>query len=217
MDSSNSIQSFANRVDKELSRLDVVVLNAGAAPKDYTLGSEGRELILQVNVLGPAMLGLLLLPKMKASKSSEQDTPHLVIVGSESHRWVEEKDFPDPTPYGGNLLDAMSAKPVDPSKWDSLPHSARTKLFAQYVSNSLATLARKPNGEIETIVTSVCPGATKSSLMRDFGGFPMSIALRIFDLLFNKTTEQGARAYVAASVLGPEGHGAWYKTVKLAS
>ena len=210
-----SIESFAKRAEQELPRLDVAVLNAGAAPKDYSLTPEGFETILQVNVMGTALLGLLLLPKLKASKTSEQDIPHLVIVTSEAHRWVEEKDFPDTAPYGGNLLLAVNAEPKGSEKFAWTLQGARTKLFTQYVANELANLMRKSSGEVESIVTSVCPGATKSDLMRDLGGFPSNIFLKIFDLLFNKTTEEGARMYIAASALGTDGHGAWYKTTKL--
>lgn len=117
MDRFASIESFTKRVEQELPRLDVAVLNAGAMPKEYTLTAEGFETMLQINVVGTALLGLLLLPKLKASKSSERDTPHLVIVTSESHRWVEEKDIPDPSPYGGNLLLAVNAAPKGSEKF----------------------------------------------------------------------------------------------------
>lgn len=81
-----SIEGFAKRVEQELPRLDVAVLSAGAMPKDCTLTPEGFETMLRVNVIGTALLGLLLLPKLQASKTSEQDIPHLVSVTSEPHR-----------------------------------------------------------------------------------------------------------------------------------
>ena len=215
MDRFASIETFAKRVEKELPRLDIAVLNAGAMPKDYAVTHEGFETLVQVNVLGTALLGLLLLPKLTASKTSEQNIPHLVIVTSESHRWVEEKDIPDPTAHGGNILLAVNAAPKGTEKFDWALQGSRTKLFTQYIANELADLTRKSSGEVETIVTSVCPGATKSDLMRDMRAFPSSIFTKIFDILFNKTTEEGARVYIAASVLGAEGHGGWYKTTAL--
>lgn len=217
MNSYASVQRFVDRVNQELVRLDVAVLNAGIATKDYTLGGEGWESILQVNVLGTALLGLVLLPKLKASKTSEDNIPHLVVVTSEAHRWLEDKDFPDASTYEGNLLEAVGAKPAEGKAWDGQLQNARSKLFAQYVSNSLAALAKRSNGEIQVIVTSVCPGACKSDLTRDFmaAGIGWRFALGIFDLLFNKTTEQGARVYIAAASLGAEGHGTWYKTTAL--
>ena len=47
MDSFTSIKSFADRVDKAMERLDVVVLNAGASPKDFNVGDDGWETMLQ--------------------------------------------------------------------------------------------------------------------------------------------------------------------------
>ena len=64
-------------------------------------------------------------------------------------------------------------------------------------------------------MTSICPKATKSDRMRDFMGFPMNVALKIFGVAFNKTLEQGARVYVNAAALEIETHGNWYKTTAL--
>ena len=70
-----------------------------------------------------------------------------------------------------------------------------------YVSGSLAALAMNPNNEPDTVVTSVCPGACKSDLARDLIGksFVQTFALRVFDILFNKPTEQGGWSYVPAT------------------
>ncbi|KAK3045606.1 hypothetical protein LTR09_012826 [Extremus antarcticus] len=216
MNSFNSIQLFAQRAKKELPRLDVVVLNAGVSPKDYIVESEGWESILQVNVLGTALLGLLLLPKLKAS-SAENDLSHLVVVTSEAHRWLEDKDFPDTKPYDGNLLAAINARPENGKAWDGMLQNARSKLFAMYITQALADLAAKKGGVPDTIVTSVCPGACKSDLTRSFkdAGIGYTVGLKLFDLLFNKTTEQGARVYVNTASVGQEGHGAWWKTTAL--
>jgi len=212
-----SVQRFAARVEKRMPRLDVAILNAGISPNDYVVGIEGWESILQVNVMATALLGLLLLPKLRASTAITHDLSHLVIVTSEAHRWLELSDFPDLTKSGGNLLRAVSAKPSDGNKWNPLLQNARSKLFAMYISESLATLATGHGGEPQVIITSVCPGACKSDLTRDLFGksFFQTLSLRIFDLLFNKPTEQGAWSYIRATALPIEGHGKWYKTTAL--
>ena len=212
-----SVQRFAARVEKELPRLDVAILNAGIAPNDYVVGVEGWESIMQVNVMATALLGLLLLPRLRASTSATGDLSHLVIVTSEAHRWLESSDFPDPANFGGSILQAFNVRPRDGKKWDPLLQNARSKLFAMYISESLAALAFGRNSEPQVIVTSVCPGACKSDLTRDLVGrsFLQTFALRIFDLLFNKPTEQGGWSYVQAAALPVEGHGKWYKTTAL--
>ena len=178
---------------------------------------KGWESTLQGNVMGTALLGLLLLPKLKASRSSAEDIGHLVIVTSEAHRWLEASDFPDPAPYGGSLLKVVNAEPAKDQKFNGLLQNARSKLFAMYVSNGLAELATRPDGEVQAIVTATCPGACKSDLMWDFEGSGLSttLPLKIFDLLFNKTTEGGGRVCVHAASLGSEAHGGWYKTSAL--
>ena len=212
-----SVQRFAERVEKELPSLDVAVLNAGISPNDYVVGVEGWESIMQVNVMATALLGLLLLPKLRASSVATRHLSHLVIVTSEAHRWLEVNDFPDPANFGGSILQTVNARPRGGQQWDPLLQNARSKLFAMYVSESLATLSLGPDGEPQAIVTSVCPGACKSDLTRDLIGKSLlqTFAIRMFDLLFNKPTEQGGWSYVHAAELSTIGHGKWYKTVAL--
>ena len=217
MENYASIQRFASRVENEMPSLDVAVLNAGISPADYLVGTEGWESTIQVNTMGTALLGLLLLPKLKASKAAGKDLPHLVIVASEAHRWLEASDIPDPAEHGGSILRAVSDKPTNGRQWNPLLQNARSKLFDVYITRSLAALATQPNGEPQTIVTAICPGAVKSELARDLMGksFLQTLALKVFDLLFNKPTDQGGWTYVRASALGIEGHGKWYKTSAL--
>jgi NAD(P)-dependent dehydrogenase (short-subunit alcohol dehydrogenase family) len=217
MDHYSSISQFAARVNSELPRLDIAILNAGVIAKDYIVGPEGWESTLQVNVMSTALLALLLLPKLRASKTSANTISHLVIVTSEAHRWLEVTDIPDPGPYGGNILQAANARPTDVKTWDGLHQNAKSKLFAMYVTQSIAALVTRPNGEIDVIVSSTCPGACRSDLTRHLkeSGVATAIGLKIFDLLFNKTTEEGARVYVSAAALGYDGHGGWYKTTAL--
>ncbi|KFY71310.1 hypothetical protein V499_08474 [Pseudogymnoascus sp. VKM F-103] len=211
----SSIQQFANRAGAELQRLDVVILNAGVASKEFTIGHEGWQSTLQVNVLGTALLALLLLPKLKLSKAST-DTSRLVIVTSEAHRWVESTDIPDTVPYGGSILQALNARPADKTTWNGLDQMAKSKLLAMYVARSLAALATQPSGEIDVIVSTVCPGACKSELAREFAtGFVASAGVRVYGAIFSKSSEEGARVYVSAAALGPECHGGWYKITAL--
>ena len=78
MDNFQSVKSFAERVESELERLDVALLNAGVVSRTFKLSPEGWEETLQVNVLATALLALLLLPKLRASKTPSS-TPRLGI------------------------------------------------------------------------------------------------------------------------------------------
>jgi NAD(P)-dependent dehydrogenase (short-subunit alcohol dehydrogenase family) len=215
MKSYASIQTFAKRAEG-LERLDVVVLNAGVAPKNYTIGEEGWESALQVNVVGTALLSLLLLPKLKTAVSGEE-LAHLIIVTSEAHRWLEPSDLPDPTKYGGSILHAVNALPDHVEQWDGLLQNARSKLFAMYITQAIAALAEDENGNPEVIVTATCPGACRSELMRDMkGDWAGKIGMGIYEGLFCKSSEEGARTYVLAVAVGLEGHGGWFRVKEIA-
>ena len=202
-----SIQSFAERATKELPRLDVLLLNAGMATGKHVIGVEGWESTLQVNVLGTALLGLLLLPKLKSSKTSARDTPHLVIVTSDSQRWVRPSDIPDPTSYDSNMLQALNSSKA----YSGVVQYARSKLLAMYVVQGLGKLMTAPDGSPETIVTGCCPGACTSDLQREQTALPARIGFYIFGMVAQKTAEQGSRTLVSAATLGEEAQGAWWK------
>lgn len=193
-----SIRKFASRAN-ELPRLDAAILNAGISPSDYVRSSEGWESTLQVNVLSTALLGLLMMPKLQQTVGS-----HLLIVTSEAHRWLEASDFP----AGDNPLTAVHTS----EKWNPLLQNARSKLLAMYISQELASLENS-----QVVVTAICPGACKSDLMRDLTGrsYGQTMALKIFDLLFNKSTEQGGWSYVWATMLDEKGNNKWFKTTAL--
>lgn len=213
----SSIQQFASRASAELQRLDVAILNAGVASKEFTIGHEGWQSTLQVNVLGTALLALLLLPKLKLSKTST-NTSRLVIVTSEAHRWIERTDIPDTAPYGGSILQALNARPADNATFSGLHQLAKSKLLAMYVARSVAALATQPSGEIDVVVSTVCPGACKSELARDFQvGFVAAAGVGVYGAIFSKSAEEGARVYVSAAALGPECQGGYYKTTALAT
>lgn len=66
MSSYESIQNFAAKVDRELSRLDIVVLNAGQYNLKFKKNpSTGHEETVQVNYLSTVLLAILLLPSLR--------------------------------------------------------------------------------------------------------------------------------------------------------
>ncbi|KAL3452176.1 hypothetical protein BJX65DRAFT_293339 [Aspergillus insuetus] len=77
MSSTASIVAFTDRVKTELPRVNVLVKNAGIKTSRSTL-VEGYEQAAQVNVLNTFLLELLLLPKLKETKSLFSDSLHEV-------------------------------------------------------------------------------------------------------------------------------------------
>lgn len=87
MNSFAIVQSFASRVEKTLPRLDIAILNAGITASEHQLSPEGWELRLQVNVLGTALLGLLLPPKLRATSGLNSGTSRLLLMTFEACRY----------------------------------------------------------------------------------------------------------------------------------
>lgn len=96
LSSTESTLAFAERVEKELPRVDLPVENAGINTRSYAI-SEGFEQTIQVNVINTFLLALSLLPKLTETKGKFADTtPHLVIVSSVAHRYTKFKEINAP-------------------------------------------------------------------------------------------------------------------------
>lgn len=200
-----SIKNFASRVDKELERLDMAVLNAGVVMASFQESKYGWEKTLQVNVLSTSLLALLLLPKLRASKSDEF-TPVLELISSGTHETLHKLRFDSTEP-----LAAYNKR----SNFRFFDQYATSKLFLEYAHTGLAQLVTAPSGKPDVFVVSVCPGATKSELGRDSKGFLAKIGMVLMGLLFQRTTEQGARSYVSGLTLGEKGHGRFWQHDKI--
>ncbi|KAJ3958395.1 hypothetical protein N0V92_005037 [Colletotrichum tropicale] len=83
MNSYDSIQAFARRAESHLSRIDIVILNAGIMKMSFSKNpSTGHEETLQVNYLSTVLLAILLLPVLKAKRKPNGDPAHLTIVNA---------------------------------------------------------------------------------------------------------------------------------------
>ena len=82
--SNDSIIRFAERVDKELDEVHVVVENAGVLYYDFQT-AEGDEMNIKVNVVSTLMLGLLLLPKLRSTALKTGKKTVLTFVASWMH------------------------------------------------------------------------------------------------------------------------------------
>ena len=206
MNSYGSVKAFAERIDREVERLDIAELNAGLLNRTYVKSREGWEEALQVNVLSTVLLGLLLLPKLKASKIASS-TAHLSFVSSGTHRIVRPERV---VGVEGNLLEHFN----DEKNFGSgQVQYGVTKLFLEYAKREIAALTRQSNGELEVIVNSLCPGFCTSSLSRGFSesGFLWSILVTVYYGIFARTTEQGSRSLVSGPTRGEESHGMFWK------
>ena len=82
----SSVQSFAERY-ATLTRLDVMVCNAGVSTEEFSF-AEGHETTIITNVICTFLLSLLALPKMKETAHKYSTKPYLTFVTSEVHQWT---------------------------------------------------------------------------------------------------------------------------------
>lgn len=196
----DSIKAFAKRAESQLERLDIAVLNAGVMKNSFGTSKYGWEETIQVNVLSTTYLALLLVPKLKASKTSTY-TPVLEIVGSGNQYTVKSLKS-ETSPLASYNEKASYFGPTQYSV---------SKLFVMYVEAHLAQIMNTPSGTPDSYVTVVCPGATQSDLARDANDFwYMRMFVAVFTTLVAKTTEEGAREYLSGVDLGEKGHGKFW-------
>ncbi|MCJ1227202.1 hypothetical protein MMC12_003857 [Toensbergia leucococca] len=209
MDSFASVTAFADRINADYGAIDVAILNAGVVTRLYSQSPEGWEETLQVNTLSTTLLALLLLPALRAA-GTVKSLPHLVIVSLGRHVNVQRSQF---VPSSQNILQQSS---VANDAFDGQTQYALSKLFLMYTIKPLAALVTSPDGQVQVLVTSCCPGSCKSDLGRQYATSWFSkMAIAVLLRLLSRTTEEGSRTLVSAAGLGEEAQGGYWQHDKL--
>jgi NAD(P)-dependent dehydrogenase (short-subunit alcohol dehydrogenase family) len=152
MSSYKSVQDFGARVEKELPRLDIAVLNAGIATGKYVL-AEQDESTITVNVVSTVLLSLLLLPKLKATAAKFNSRTNLTLTSSEVHFWAA---FPQRTAPDGKLFEKMSEDTPETMK----NRYELSKLLDVFATRSMADI--KSASQIPVTINTVNPGLCHS-------------------------------------------------------
>ncbi|KAJ5555128.1 Short-chain dehydrogenase/reductase SDR [Penicillium sp. DV-2018c] len=201
MNSFASVKRFADRINKDVSRLDIAILNAGIWNKDYYQSPEGWEEVLQVNTLSTSLLALLLLPKLKMS-AYPNNPSHLSVVSSQ--QFVRVK------PESVQTDKILLAHVNDPDNFAGPKQYGISKLLLEFVMKQIAISLRDDYQTREThnvIVNTVSPGLCKSSLGRQYDSWWEKCLKWVMYTLFARTTEQGSRLLVSAVLQGVESQG----------
>jgi NAD(P)-dependent dehydrogenase (short-subunit alcohol dehydrogenase family) len=196
-----SVKEFSEKVNQELESLDIALLNAGMATDKWDLTSDGWDKCIQVNFLSTILLGLLLLPKLKASSG------HLEFVASAAHRFVQE---------GASWQKSLNPL-TEVNKggiFSGVERYATSKLFLIYGVREISKLVLDSDNNPMVIVNYSCPGYCKTELSRETEGF-LKVIVGVLEAALGKTAEQGARTLVLASNVGPDGHGRWFYRTKI--
>ncbi|KAF5010168.1 hypothetical protein FDECE_3661 [Fusarium decemcellulare] len=204
MESYDSIQAFARRVETELTRLDIAILNAGVQAADFiTVHSTGHEKLVQVNYLSTMLLAILLLPILKA-KSPKGKPGRLTIVNSGTARGATISE-PNDVPILVSLDD--KTRP-----WKPVERYAVTKLLAHLFIINLVQYVDP--GDV--IVNLVDPGLVKDTALQNFAPFIVVAFFYIFKAIFGRSLPVGASTYLdAVAVTGKESHGCFVSNWKI--
>lgn len=202
----DSIRTFAQRCDDELERLDLAVLNAGVFMSEYKQSKYGWEETLQVNTLSTTLLALLLLPKLKKSRTGDGISV-LELVSSGRH-YAATLSEEQKSNEGMNLLDDFNKKEI----WQSGLLYRNSKLFLMYSLQTLARMAQSDASKApDALVTSICPGACQSDLARGMNTMMINAAKSLANVAFLRTSEEGSRAIVSGAAQGEQGHGKFWQ------
>jgi NAD(P)-dependent dehydrogenase (short-subunit alcohol dehydrogenase family) len=206
METYESIQAFVRKCQDNLSRIDIVILNAGLAPLEFTtIPATGHEITIQVNHLSTVLLTILLLPVLK-SKSKGQNPPRLTLVNSVTSHLCK---FPNKNKRP--ILPSFDDTAVTP--WDAGERYGVSKLLCQLF---VVRLAENVNPE-DVIVNMVDPGLTKGTGLARHAKGATAVAVKIFLSVAGRPVDRGAATYVDAALgHGKESHGCFLMNCKIA-
>jgi len=207
-----SIQAFADRVRTDIDRLDYAILNAGVMQNSFAKSPYGWENTLQVNMLSTTLLALCLLPKLKAN-TLPGFTPVLEVIGSGMQFLVSKLSAPEADNPSQDLLQVYNME----KNFDGIGGQyAISKLFLMYAYAHLSAMG-KPVSEARpaVYVQVVCPGYTQSGLGSSDASGPLRMVNNAMKATVARSTEKGARTYIAGLTLGEEGHGKFWQYDKV--
>lgn len=221
----SSVKRFAEQVCAQEQNLHVAVLNAGIAAAGHEIVAEtGFESTIQINVLSTALLAVLLYPKLQSTAKVTGRPTHLEFVGSVGHRmvkvddkeldrWLEIADNKDATTPGkGDDKETFLAHASRKEFYQITRAYMLSKLLLMYVMDGLvsaSTTSTTTSQNPEVIILTTCPNLCRTTLGRDFP-LAMKIPNYLFQLIFARSAEEGARILVSGTSLGREANGAFW-------
>ncbi|WEW54833.1 hypothetical protein PRK78_000258 [Emydomyces testavorans] len=203
MSSYASVVAFAERVNQQVPRLDIALLNAGVLHREYVLSPEGWEDTVQVNTLSTILLALLLLPKLRASRADGAGAANLTFTSSGTHKFVQRSQLV--SSEGQSILQHVNRE----SNFGRAQYAV-SKILLEFAVKSIAQMTRQENGTVDVVVNSACPGFCSTDLNREYSSFIERILGAVFYFIFGRSAEQGSRTLVSATLLGEESHGRFW-------
>ena len=233
MASYDSVTTFSQRCDRELERIDMVILNAGLQMQEFSIvEATGHETGFQVNYLSTALLAILMLPILKSKKHQADNsedvtgrpTPRLLIVASDM-AWLSTFNTKPSQLIATRpqVKSGLSACFDDPSKFHWWGQYADTKLLqVMLVARLAGGVGTDGDGDDkgfvkprDVIVSAVNPGFTDGTEFNrhTLAAIPFAhYAMALCSVLLTRSLAVGASTYVDAIVgdrTAEEAHGAF--------
>lgn len=204
----DSVVSFAERVAKTLTRLDIAILNAGIGPaKRVVDASTGHDEIIQVDYLSTALLAILLLPVAKAVRENQPQSTRITLTLSEVAAWAK-------FPLHGHQVSILAAFDAPGKAADDVTDRMFvSKLLGQYFLSELAT--RVPASV--AVINGTSPGSVyDTQFNRELNKTPVGPVLKMVLRCVGNNSVVGARMITDAAVHhGDETHGQFLSFQKL--
>ncbi|KAI0154070.1 putative short-chain dehydrogenase/reductase family protein [Pestalotiopsis sp. NC0098] len=189
-----SVKAFAERADKTLERLDVVIENAGVLTQKWSM-AEDNEITITVNVVSTFLLALLLLPKLRETSTRYAKDVVLTFTGSFVH-WIAL--FPE---RKADRVLEETAKREKAWLWDRYNVSKLMETFVFREFSAKLSQSSKPGNIITSILN---PGVVITDLNREVQRGILGIPRRIFMRVIGRTPEEGSRTLVHAAEGAPQ-------------
>ncbi|KAK9238878.1 hypothetical protein V1525DRAFT_455410 [Lipomyces kononenkoae] len=189
MSSFPSIQAFCRRVETDLSRLDITILNAGIIQENFGICSTGHQEVIQVNFLSTFLLSILMLPICK-NNVPRSSPGRFRIVSSGVALWAKLPNR-DKRPLLASFDD-----PKD-HRWDPAERYFSSKMLGHLF---FVRMLEYLNAD-DVIVNLVEPGMCKGSELHRGAKGAAAVFLNVFKALTGRKPQDGPWTYVDAAVV----------------
>ncbi|WP_080147264.1 SDR family NAD(P)-dependent oxidoreductase [Marinilactibacillus piezotolerans] len=168
----SSVKTAAATIHKQVNHIDCLINNAGMVSTTKRESSDGYELMMATNYLGPFLLTHELLPLVMNSESNQ-----VIVVSSGAYKFAPMK-----RPF------------FSPKSFNPITGYGKSKLGTLYLAQELHEMYSQKGLK----VTAVHPGMVKTNIGRDnVSEWLGNLVFRMLDPFF-VTVEEGAQSVVSA-------------------
>ncbi|KAI1626520.1 hypothetical protein EDD37DRAFT_351223 [Exophiala viscosa] len=219
MSSFAGVQRFVDTLQAQFSSIDAALLNAGTLPSKYVQSQDGWEEALQVNAFSSFLLGVLLLPLLKAAADAGTSyKPHLTFVSSGTAWLIKPEKLGQLINSETPLEDLNGPKNFPSTLAGAQAQYARSKLVLEYAVRHLVTTPalKDDKGNVKVVVNTTCPGMCKSDLGRQVTtNVFVKLLSWILYAFFARSASDGVNAFTMALTLGDNSHGEMWKNDRI--